>query len=174
VSRRTPPAQRPVKEAVFREMFQTHFARVARYVEGQLGEAGPAEEIAAEVFHVAWQKLDPEKPYGLPWLIRTAMHKTRDYQRSQYRGTAATVALARLVQEPSSQMSVLDRLALVEALSGLSEKDRQIVMLTYWESLSAGEVAQVLRMREGAVWTRLHRARRQLRTALSGEERDER
>ena len=71
-------------------------------------------------------------------------------------------------------MSVLDRLALVEALSRLSEKDRQIVTLTYWESLSAGEVAQVMRMREGAVWTRLHRARRQLRSALSGEEGGER
>lgn len=158
--------ERLLQERVFRQMFVSHYARVVRYVEGQLSDRATAEDIAAEVFDIAWRKLDPGEPFGLPWLIRTAMHKTRDHQRRAYRGAAAVETLARFAETADEPLGSLDRIALYEAMKSLSEKDLQIVRLTYWDGLTASEVAQVLRMREGAVWTRLHRARAQLRISL--------
>lgn len=148
-------------------MFESHFVRVVRYVEGQLSDHAIAEEIAAETFRVAWQKLDPKDPFGLPWLIRTAMHKTRDHQRRTYRGAAAIDAVSRALEEPAEELDPLDGLALRAALMTLSDRDVRIVQLTYWVGLSAGEVAAVMHMKEGAVWTRLHRARARLRSALA-------
>jgi RNA polymerase sigma-70 factor (ECF subfamily) len=166
VNRKTPFEEHLFRDAVFREMFASNFSRVVRYVEGQTSNRAVAEDIAAEVFRVAWQKLDPEEPFGLPWLIRTAIHKTRDYQRREYRGARVMATLSLLTAVSGTGVSNLDRLALQEAMSKLSEKDLQIVRLTYWDGLTAGEVALVLRMKEGAIWTRLHRARAQLRAAL--------
>lgn len=159
-------SEEQLREAVFRQMFASDFSRVVRYVERQLSDHAAAEDVAAEVFRVAWEKLDASDPFRLPWLIRTAMHKTRDYQRRQYRGAAAVDALARFSEEQPATIEHLDRIALYDAMTHLSAKDREIVRLTYWDGLSAGEVAEVLRMREGAIWTRLHRARARLRESL--------
>lgn len=159
-------SDRRLREAVFRRMFESDYVRVARYVERNMGDRAVAEDIAADVFQVAWQKLDPADPFGLPWLIRTAMHKMRDHQRRHYRGAVAMSAVARLVQEPPESLESIDRIALYDAMKRLSAKDLEIVRLTYWDRLTAGEVAAVLRMKEGAIWTRLHRARSALRAAL--------
>jgi RNA polymerase sigma-70 factor, ECF subfamily len=167
VSRKAAAQQRLFKESVFRDIFETHFTRVVRYVQGQTGNLETSEDIAADVFRVAWQKLDPTHPFGLPWLIRTAMYKTRDHQRREYRGAAVMTALGQLVTTGEPGLNQLDKIALYEAMSRLSAKDLEIIRLTYWDGLSAGEVAEVLRMREGAIWTRLHRARAQLRSALA-------
>lgn len=159
------------KADVFIQMFEAHYARVVRYAEGQLSGLAAAEDVASDVFRVAWLKLDPREPFGLPWLIRTAMHKSRDVQRSRYRGKAAVEALGeRATSTVGDHMSSLDRLSLLEALSKLSGRDRQILHLTYWVDLSAGEVAEVLRIRPGAVWTRLHRARERLRAVLDTDD----
>lgn len=161
-------SDRRLREAAFRRMFESDFLRVARYVERNVGDRAVAEDVAAEVFQIAWQKLDPADPFGLPWLIRTAMHKMRDHQRRQYRGASAMLAVARLAEEPPASLEHIDRIALYDAMKRLSAKDLEIVRLTYWDGLTAGEVAAVLRMREGAIWTRLHRARATLRAALDG------
>lgn len=166
MSSRSPQEEQELREAVFRTMFENHFQRVVRYVEGQVSNHATAEDVAADVFRVAWQKLDPELPFGLPWLIRTAMHKTRDAQRGQYRGAAAMLALAQLAETSSEELHPLERVALYNAMGKLSRRDLEIVRLTYWDGLTAGEVATVVGLREGAVWTRLHRARGQLRAAL--------
>jgi RNA polymerase sigma-70 factor (ECF subfamily) len=150
-------------------MFEANHARVLRYIEGSVYNRSEAEEIAAEVFTVAWQKFDSEDPFGLPWLIRTAMYKVRDHQRTQFRKPSMLEALTRRAEEASEPLSRLEILALRDALSQLSHTDREIVRLTYWDGLSAGEVATVLRMRQGAVWTRLSRARAQLKSLIGDE-----
>lgn len=161
------PADRALKEGVFLQMFNAHYTRVVRYAHTQLSDHAAAEDIASEVFRVAWQKLDPHAPFGLPWLIRTAMHKSRDAQRGTYRHAAALGVLAHAAHDASGEPSHLERLALYEAMSKLAERDRQILQLTYWNDLSAGEVAEVLRIRQGTVWTRLHRARERLRMLMA-------
>lgn len=152
----------------FRRMFEENHVRVLRYIQGSVYDRSEAEEIAAEVFTVAWQKFDEQDPFGLPWLVRTAMHKVRDHQRKQYRSASMFEALTRRAEETPGPLSRLEVLALRDALAQLSRTDMEIVRLTYWDGLSAGEVASVLRMRQGAVWTRLSRARARLK-ALIGE-----
>ncbi|MBW9121244.1 sigma-70 family RNA polymerase sigma factor [Microbacterium trichothecenolyticum] len=154
-------------DEAFRRMFVENHARVLRYVEGAVYDRSEAEEIAAEVFTVAWQKFDANEPFGLPWLIRTAMYKVRDHQRRHFRKATMLTALARRAEEMPEPMSRLDILALRNALAKLSGTDAEIVRLTYWDGLSAGEIASVLMMQQGAVWTRLSRARAQLKTLLS-------
>ena len=99
------------------------------------------------------------------------MHKVRDFQRKSARGEVAATTLSLREPEPGHEDGELDRLVVIDAMSRLPEKDRQILQLTYWQDLSAGEVAEVLRMRQGAVWTRLHRARARLKELLEEDDR---
>lgn len=166
MTRKNSPEERRLAGEAFREMFDLHFVRVLRFVEGQVSDHTAAEDIAAEVFSVAWQKFDRRDPFGLPWLIRTAMHKTRDFQRREDRKKNAMATVERMAEVASEPVDSLDIIALEEALRQLSPSDFQVIRLTYWDGMTAGEVAETLRIRPGSVWTRLHRARNRLRNFL--------
>ncbi len=166
MSRNNSPEEQRLTGEAFREMFDQHFVRVLRFVEGQVSDRTAAEDIAADVFSVAWQKFDRRDPFGLPWLIRTAMHKTRDFQRREYRKKNAMATVERMAEVAPKPPDALDIIALEEALRQLSPADFQLIRLTYWDEMSAGEVAETLRIRPGSVWTRLHRARNRLRDFL--------
>ena len=59
-------------------------------------------------------------------------------------------------------------LALDEALRQLVEKDRLVLHLFYYEDCSTREIAKLMRTTEGAVRTRLTRARQRLGDLLKG------
>jgi len=58
------------------------------------------------------------------------------------------------------------RLTLLQALAGLSPKDRAVVVLRHWEDRSIEETAEALRCSPGAVRTRTTRALARLRVLL--------
>ncbi|UPL14195.1 RNA polymerase sigma factor [Microbacterium galbinum] len=168
-----PGAPAPRSKAVaFRILFDEHLPRVRRHLSCFLDDRSEVEEIAADVFVVAWKKLQPENPMGITWLIRTADNKLRDAARRDRSKRRAIDALTRGLQETSDALHPLEALALREAIVTLSARERQVVVLTYWDELSAGEVAQVLRCSAAAVWTTLTRARAKLRRQLEAKEAD--
>jgi RNA polymerase sigma-70 factor (ECF subfamily) len=60
-----------------------------------------------------------------------------------------------------------------EALAGLGEADREVLVLRYLEDLSTGEIAAVLGLTESAVKMRQLRALQRLRAVLGDEDRSE-
>lgn len=161
------------KAVVFRRLFDEHWARVRRFLDCYIDDANEVDELSAEVFMIAWQKLKPEEPMGLPWFLRTANNKLRDRTRRSKSRARALEALTRGLEDPVAPLDPLETLALRSALKTLSAREQQVVVLTYWNDLSAGEVAEVLRSSQGAVWTTLTRARAKLRAELDGKAREQ-
>ena len=60
--------------------------------------------------------------------------------------------------------------ALLQALASLQPMDREALLLVAWEGLEPRRAAEALGVRPKTFAVRLHRARRRLATALSGEE----
>jgi RNA polymerase sigma-70 factor (ECF subfamily) len=56
--------------------------------------------------------------------------------------------------------------AVLEALAGLGEADRELLTLIGWEELTPTQAARALGITPFAARTRLHRARRRLRARL--------
>ncbi|WP_127473639.1 RNA polymerase sigma factor [Microbacterium sulfonylureivorans] len=154
------------REDAFRALFAEQWPAVYSYARRRVGDAGEAEEIAADVFRIAWEKQDPANPFGRPWLFRTAMNRLRDHYRRRSRRAKAEAALQRRIEEAPARAEVEDLLALRVAMKFLSEREREAVLLTYWEGLSAAEVGAVLGCAPGTVWTLMTRAREKLRVAM--------
>lgn len=156
------------KEVVFRRLFDDFWPRVHRHLACYIDDADEVDEITAEIFTVAWRKLDADRPMPVTWFLRAANNKLRDRSRRARSRDRALEALIRGLESPSGELDPLEVLALRTALTALSARERQIVVLTYWDDLSAGEVAEVLRTSQSAVWTTLTRARAKLRAQLEG------
>jgi RNA polymerase sigma-70 factor (ECF subfamily) len=107
---------------------------------------------------------------ALPWLIGVARNVRANLRRSDRRRDALAQRL-----EPEATAggdlatSVVERDALRSALAGLSEGDREILLLTAWDDLDRGQVACALGCSRANVAVRLFRARRRLETAVAGQ-----
>lgn len=158
------------KAVVFRGLFDEYWPLVRHHLSCFLENQEEVDEITAEVFVVAWRKLRPDRPMGLRWFVRTADNKLRDVDRSARSRGRALDALSRGLQNATETIHPLDALALRQAMKILNARERQVVVLTYWDDLNAGEVAEVLHCSPAAVWTTLTRARTKLRTQLEPKE----
>ena len=152
-------------EAEFAALFEEQYGRVLRYAQRRITDAEVACELANECFAIAWAKFDPAHPITLPWLFQTARHLLAN----EYRRSARSKDAMRWMAELSVTGPELDDLIEVSmALDRLSDDDRELVRLTYWEGLSAVEAGRTLGLSDGAVKVRLTRARARLRELLEG------
>lgn len=158
-------------DARFRGVFREHYDAIARYCLRRLPR-NDVDDAVARVFGVAWRKASdmPSGEETLPWLYRIASYEVSTMQRSHRRRTALRSKLNGLGTAPQQapEVQVVQRAehqAVVEALSGLNEADREVIMLRSYEGLSSEEIGAVLGVSAAAARKRLSRALRRLRKA---------
>ena len=154
----------------FDPLFKSHHAAIYRYCARRLG--GPdAEDAAADVFAVAWRRLDDMPPDDgeRAWLYGVAYRVVANHYRSRDRRSRLTTRLRDLVGGTGGGVEVNattdgDSDLVLMALDEMSPTDRELLRLSAWDGLNRAEIAYVLGIKENAVDQRLHRARARLKT----------
>ena len=145
------------RELAFIAIHKDSYPRVYRFVRRRVESAEMAEELAADVFRVVWQKWGDEPRTDLAWLLTVARNLVGNAYRSRDRQQALQDKLraAAVVRggEDSGNAAVQD------AMARLRDRDRDILQLAYWDELSTAEISGVLGCSESAAKVRLHRAR---------------
>lgn len=123
-----------------------------------------AEDITQEVFLKLLNRNESfeNDDHARKWLIRVTVNTAHDLWRSSWH--QRIVPLEELPEEPV--FSTEDRSELFLAVQDLPVKLRQVIYLFYYEDYSTAEIAEILGIKEGAVRTRLLRARHRLKDAL--------
>lgn len=164
------------------EILARHDRWLRTVVAARLGERQAVDEVLQEVSLAAVASrtpLDPQTVAG--WLYRLAIHKTLMWRRTAGRRQKLAGRYAERVRRASEGASdagdplgwlLLDeRTALIrQALQQLPPRDGEILLLKYTENWSCRELAAHLGQTEGAIESRLHRARRKLRQALTASQ----
>ena len=132
--------------------------------------AGDAEDAAQEVFLKVWKNIgrfDANRTFST-WVLSIATNHCIDLIRKK---RVPTVEIDETLEEilpdsiatPKQELAQKERSGLIRRiLDGLSETDRAIVVLRYWDELPDREIAVALGLSESAVKSRLFRARKQL------------
>jgi RNA polymerase sigma-70 factor (ECF subfamily) len=152
-------ADRDRLEAIFRE----HYEAVLAYARRR-APISVADDAAAETFAIAWRKADKIPREPLPWLLGIVRRVLATQRRASKRRERLSNRLAPNPVATSSDDQLGE--ALGAALNALPDRDRELILLIAWEGLTAREAAAVVGVSPAAVYVRLHRARRRLRTAL--------
>lgn len=126
-------------------------------------------------FVVHLPRFDTRRPVR-PWLLKIVHNQVRDFlRRRRVRPTVPLEApegnLADSLADPVSNPEADARRRQLqrrvwEALSRLSEKHREIVVLRDFHDLSYREIAEILGIPRGTVMSRLHAARKALRQVV--------
>jgi RNA polymerase sigma-70 factor (ECF subfamily) len=109
-----------------------------------------------------------------PWLIGIAARLVHRRKRGLMRWARAlqelTVYQGDRFTDPHRELTARDDMKrLSKALEMLTEPKRVVLLLAESSGLSSEDIAEVLQIPVGTVWTRLHHARRDLRRLLSSE-----
>ncbi len=149
--------------------YQAHYAMLVRTATMLVGDVATAEDVVQESFiamHRGWWRLrDTSKV--LPYLRRSVINKSRSVLRR--RAVADRHLRARTPDLPSAEESALageQRSSVLEALSALPSRQREVVILRYYADLSEAEIAEALGISRGAVKSHTARAKGSLRTVL--------
>src|SRR5260221_6794028 len=149
------------------EFFDRYAARIRRFIANSLGNvADEADDILQETFIALADAL----PFfrGDSSLFTFACAIAHRKVLSLIRANARRARLMRaapMTEHLSPQDTRADR-GLSRALSELRKEYREVLLLKYVEEISVSEIAQILRLGEHAVESRLARARKSLRKSL--------
>ena len=122
-----------------------------------------AQDLCQEVFLRYFCSRPPfaSEEHRRAWLLRVTVNRCKTHLTSWW--VRRTVPLDDRISMPEPEYLELD-----EALRRLPEKDRLVIHLFYYEDCSTREIAKLTHSTEGAVRTRLTRARQQLGRFLKG------
>ena len=162
----------------FTAVYDRYFRDIYRYVAGRL-DVQTADDITAETFLVAFgrrDRFDPGRGSLRAWLFGIATNLVARHRRKEARHYRA---LARTVPDPaadSHESRVVASVAaertqprLAQALTTLSQGERDVLLLVALSQLTHQEVAEALGISYGTVGSRLSRARKKLHKAIDQE-----
>jgi RNA polymerase sigma factor (sigma-70 family) len=150
-------------------LYERHALAVFRYLARRAGPPA-AEDLLSEVFIAALSAslrvVAHDSGSALPWLYGIALNVLRRHFRQQpAQGMARDLGVDwDAVDDRLDAWAERGRLR--AALDGLSESDRELLLLVAWEGLTHAEAAEVLGISQVAARSRLHRARMRALKAL--------
>ena len=166
----------------FGHIVERYQAKLGRYI-GRLGIKNPDDQadILQEIFVKVYKNLngfDTSLSFS-SWVYRIAHNEAISWYRKQkVRPEGHLVAdgsdIVELLKDEdndaaSSFDASLDAAALEEALTGLDEKYRSVLILRYFEHLEYDEISDILKIPVGTVGTLVHRGKHKLRECLPTE-----
>lgn len=162
-------------EAAFLALYERHRDTVFRFAYRMLGSAALAEEVAHDCFLSLVRRPDAFDPTRAS--LRTYLYAAaRNLSSKHLRRHGGESSMDDIEDEPAAaeHEGPLSRLLDAElseevrkAVEALPTLQREVIVLVEYEELSLAEVASVVGADVGTVKSRLHRARRRLRRALS-------
>ena len=134
---------------------------VERYVKYRLNGASDAEDILQDVYTTAYLKFDQLKDRGAfkPWILSIAKNQCTDHFRRQSKGQEIPIEEIPEGKLSYGRQGILVSSPVEETMELLTEKDRRILRLYFWQELSQSEIADRLNIPVGTVKSRLYTAK---------------
>ena len=156
--------------ADFDELFRAHRGRVLALCLRLCGSRALAEDALQETFLEVYKGLHGfrgESQLGT-WIYRVAMRTALRLRARHPAPVDADVELALGTSEPHAALAAREQARAVQAaLDALPAEQRVVVALFAADGLGHAEIAEILGVPEGTVWSRLHKARKALAAALA-------
>ena len=137
---------------------------VEKYVRFRVNSTD-ADDLIQDIFLTAYLKysqLEKKKSFK-PWILTIARNRCHDYFRKQQK-----IQEVPLEEIPEHKLAI-GRMGpsipspVEETLDLLTQKDREILRLFYWQGLSLVQISETLNLPPGTVKSRLHTAREHFR-----------
>lgn len=159
----------------FDQMYQEYHLILYRTAYLILGNSYDAEDVLQETFVTAYTSIgslkDPSKlKTWLFSILKHAAYKQGKKRNREWPDEYINEKINEYIREEGQEESFLQRDQIQEALRTLPPKQREVIVLYYYNDLSIEEIAQVCKTFQGTVKSRLYKARKELKKELEKTE----
>jgi RNA polymerase sigma-70 factor (ECF subfamily) len=155
----------PQLRATYEECVDQYADSMYRVAFRLLGNPDQARELVQETYLQAWQNLDRLR--GKNQLKSWMFSILRNQYTKQLRKLSKVSQLESPDRIPTVQANTTDTSELIQsAINQLGDKHKLPVLLVSMEGLTVEQAAEVLEVPKGTILSRLHRARKELKTIL--------
>lgn len=156
----------------FAELYRRHLPSVYRYVMSRTHHADDSQDITAQTFITAMERIEMYRPEGkfLAWLLTIARHKAIDHFRKYKNEHSLDDAEWLPASTPSPDEAVGRKMQMEhiqEALNQLAPDRAEALRLRLFGELSAREIGEQMGKTEAAVKMLIHRAWQDFRQRLN-------
>ena len=145
------------------EIYRKHADDLVRFATGVVGPFD-AQDVVTDAWLKATQtKAWPTVTNHKAYLYRTVLNTARN----SYRGTLRRRLREQRVAASGIEYPVETDVDVLNALDRLSERQRAVTVLAYWESMTTNEISQALDISPGSVKRHLGRAKTTLKKILN-------
>ena len=147
------------KEHELLQLMAEHKTSLMRIAYMYLGDEALAEDAVQDTFINESRKKT--------WLTRIIINTCKDVRKSAwFRNRARTTTLDAVPDQGKADTYSDD--TVLQAVMNLSEKDKQVILLRFYQEMTVPEIAKVLRIPVATATSRLNRAKAHLRESLKG------
>ena len=148
-----------MRDADWTSLYDAHYLRLVRLALNLVDDRDSAEDVVQDVFTAAQRRPAPADP--LPYLRTAVVNRARSLLRRRrvvraFGARAAVVELADAADE--DVLRAERRTRLLAAIAALPTRQKEVVVLRYYEDLRVAEIAATLGITAAAVSTSLARA----------------
>ncbi|QDP39189.1 sigma-70 family RNA polymerase sigma factor [Radiobacillus deserti] len=165
-------------QELFLKLVKTYSEEVKRIIYFYIKDPIMAEDILQDTFISCYKKLSSFRHQSSykTWLIRIAINQSKDYLKKSY---VKRIVLGQIREKPSTLYTPEYRTlqnerdkAIINQVNQLPVKQKDVILLYYYEEYDIEEIAEVLQTKQNTVKTRLYRARETLKRNLEGKDVD--
>jgi RNA polymerase sigma-70 factor (sigma-E family) len=164
-----PPKLELTAEEAVTQLYTGHYRSLVRLAVLLVRDEPTAEEVVQECFiamHDGWHRLR-EEDKALSYLKQAVVNRSKSVLR--HRSVVDRNAPKPAPDMPSAEhgaMSLLERSAVITALRGLPDRQRQALVLRYYADMSEAQIADMMGISKGAVKSHTARGMSSLRAVL--------
>ncbi len=159
-------------QEAFGELYDRHVVRVYRHIYYMVGNAAEAEDLTSQTFLRAWEAIDRYQVRGAPfvsWLLRIAHNLGVSHLRAKRETSQVHEGIIddKLPRDPEwAYAQTAEEEMVRQAILGLREEQRQVILLRFIEDLDYREVADIIGKSVAAIRVIQHRALNSLRKQM--------
>jgi RNA polymerase sigma-70 factor (ECF subfamily) len=164
-------------EAAFEILFRYFAPRIKSFCLRLGADSTVAEEITQEAMVSIWRhaaRYDPSKASPSTWIFAIARNLSIDRFRKSRRPEFDPDDPAFVPDDPQGADGLMERLEMEAVVRGvldsLSSKERDVLMLSFYEDRSHGEISRQLGLPLGTVKSRIRLAFAKIRSALEAQD----
>jgi RNA polymerase sigma factor (sigma-70 family) len=148
-----------MRDADWTALYDAHYQRLVRLAVNLVDDLDSAEDVVQDVFAAVQRKPPPDDP--LPYLRTAVVNRARSLLRRRrvvraFGARATVIELADAADE--DVLRAERRTRLLTAIAALPTRQKEVVVLRYYEDLRVAEIAATLGISAAAVSTSLARA----------------
>lgn len=148
----------------FARLYDRFVDKIFKYIYYKVRTTSQAEEMTAQVFLKAWEKIGhyrwTERPFAA-WLYRIAHNLVVDYFRTHHQAVSLEdISLSDDSADDVDDLAFkhLDAEMIREAIGKLTDEQQQVIIFKFLEGYETEEIAKFMEKEPGAVRALQHRA----------------